>query len=118
MTTKPIPPAVGVPLTEGQITVLQGRLPEKARLYAADLAAYWRALPHLLADGEEGRWALVAAGKVTSVWDTLRDARQAGYERYGAGPTFLTPRIDRGELGRLAELATAATSSGDVPCPS
>jgi hypothetical protein len=45
---------------------------------AAEWAAYKREVAHLLAEGHQGRFALVRGDHVHSVWDTERDALQAG----------------------------------------
>ena len=56
-------------------------------------------LPRLLAEGHEGRWAVVK-GEAISVWDTVNDAIQAADERFGLEPFLLRevlpePRIYR-----------------------
>jgi hypothetical protein len=58
-----------------------------------ELSTFLRELPRLLAEGNEGRFALVKGNEVVSVWDTSDDAYQAGCERYGMGP-FLAQPID------------------------
>jgi len=54
------------------------------------LAQEWRAFlrehPRLLVGGNQNRLALVKGDEVVSVWDTLRDAEQAGRERFGEEP--------------------------------
>jgi hypothetical protein len=51
-----------------------------------------RELPRLLADGHQGRCALVKGKAVDSVWDTDADALQAGYERFGL-TTFMVQQV-------------------------
>jgi len=63
-------------------------------LLAAEIAAFERELPRLLAEGEEGRWALVKGDHVVSVWDTSGDAVQAGDEKFALEP-FLVQRVLR-----------------------
>jgi hypothetical protein len=63
---------------------------------AREWATYCRELPRLLAEGEEGRFAVVKGEVVDSVWDTRPDAVQAGYDRFGLGP-FMIHRICRVE---------------------
>jgi hypothetical protein len=58
-----------------------------------ELETYYRELPRLLEDGEEGRYALVKGGAVHSVWDTFRDARQRGVEQFGMEP-FMVQEVD------------------------
>ena len=45
-------------------------------------ALHRRELPRLLAEGHANRWTLIRQGAVLGVWDTYRDALQAGYERF------------------------------------
>lgn len=66
-------------------------LPEGSR-FADEWRAYKREVLRLLAEGHAGRYVLVKGDQVLSVWDTLRDARQAGYERFGMEP-FLVREI-------------------------
>jgi hypothetical protein len=48
-----------------------------------EIATYQREKARLLAEGEHGRYALIHGDAVASVWDTWRDASQAGYEKFG-----------------------------------
>jgi len=59
-----------------------------------ELAAFLRELPRLLAEGQEGKHALVKEDEVLSVWDTFEDGYQAGRERFGWGVLFLVQPID------------------------
>jgi hypothetical protein len=59
-----------------------------------ELATYRRELPRLLVKGEVGRFALVHGDSVDSVWDTRRDAVQAGQDKFGA-ESFLVQQIQR-----------------------
>jgi asparagine synthetase B (glutamine-hydrolysing) len=59
-----------------------------------ELAAYRRELTRLLREGEVGRFALVHGDAVVSVWDTRRDAVQAGRDKFGAA-SFLVQQIHR-----------------------
>jgi hypothetical protein len=114
----PDPSQEPAPLSEAQISALLAHLSEKARPHASDVAAFWRELPRLLAEGHEGRWALVADGRVLGVWDTFSGASEAGYERFGPDHPFLTPRIARRDLDRLAVLAATGGAPGGAACPS
>lgn len=101
-------------------------LPPRAEtLLAAELATFERELPRLLAEGEEGRWALVHGDTVASVWDTCPDAVQAGDERFGLVP-FLVQQVVAEPIAlritrlfvpakevRLADLLHAAQSTTD-----
>ena len=67
--------------------------PEQMAPLRAEMEAYYRALPQLIEDGEEGRYAIVKGDTVYSAWDTYRDALQYGYERFGA-EQFMVQVID------------------------
>jgi hypothetical protein len=45
----------------------------------------------LLREGWQGRFALVKAGQPITVWDTLRDAAQAGQLLHGPGQGLVQP---------------------------
>jgi hypothetical protein len=61
------------------------------------LAREWKAFKHevvrLLAEGYEGRFALVKCDAVHSLWDTRADAMQAGWLLFGQ-TTFLVQEIE------------------------
>ena len=57
-------------------------------------AAYCRELPRLLAEGNEGRFALVQGENIVSLWDSRCDAVRAGYQRFGL-TKFLVHQIQR-----------------------
>ncbi|MBY0527845.1 MAG: hypothetical protein K2R98_30895 [Gemmataceae bacterium] len=59
-----------------------------------EIATYLRELPRLLADGNEGKFALVKGDEVVSVWDTFDDACEAGYAQFGIDRPFLAQPID------------------------
>jgi hypothetical protein len=64
-----------------------------------EIITYRRELPRLLAEGHEGRFALIKGDQVLSIWDTGGDAYQAGRERFGFDP-FLAQPIDGRDLNR------------------
>jgi hypothetical protein len=74
-----------------QVTPFPGA-PPVDNVLADALAALARELPRLLAEGHEGRHALVQGGRVEGVWDTFADAVEAGYDRFGLD-RFLVERI-------------------------
>jgi hypothetical protein len=76
---------------------LTGMLKERE----ADVLGWYQSLPRLLAEGEEGRHALMHEGKVVSIWDTHNDAVHAGYEKFGVDGRFGAPQINQRELDRL-----------------
>jgi len=61
-------------------------------LLAVELMTFERELPRLLAEGLEGKWALIQGNEVASLWDTFADAVQAGDERFGLTP-FLVQQV-------------------------
>lgn len=67
--------------------------PENLNLFRTEMEAYYRALPRLIEEGEEGRYAVVKGDTVYSVWDTFRDARQRGGELFGM-EQFMVQAID------------------------
>jgi len=69
-----------------------------------ELATFDAARLALLAEGQEGKWALVQADTVVSLWDTCADAVQAGDERFGLTP-FLVQQVLRED--RPARLSRA-----------
>ncbi|MFO0810703.1 MAG: hypothetical protein U0746_18905 [Gemmataceae bacterium] len=68
-------------------------LPENIRPMATEINTYLRELPRLIAEGDEGRYALIRGNDLLSVWDTLGDALQAGYEKFGIDGEFCTQPI-------------------------
>ena len=59
-----------------------------------ELATYHRELARLLMAGETGRFALIHGDELVSVWDTRRDAVQAGQDKFGP-EAFLVQQIQR-----------------------
>lgn len=66
-----------------------------------ELGVYYRELPRLLREGDGGRYAVVKGDTLYGTWDTFRDARQYGYDKFGLEP-FLTQQIDPRFLAALA----------------
>jgi hypothetical protein len=69
-------------------------------LIRTEIITYRRELPRLLAEGHQGRFALVHGQEVVSIWDTFGDAYQAGRERFGLGVPFIAQPIDPRDLTR------------------
>ena len=67
--------------------------PEQMNSMRAEMETYYRELPRLIEDGEEGRYVVVKGGTVYSVWDTFRDARQRGGELFGM-EQFMVQEVD------------------------
>jgi hypothetical protein len=85
---------------------LRAVLPESAKTREKDVLGFFRELPRLIAEGEDGRVAIVHDGKVISIWDTLGDATQAAYDRFGVDGVFLTATIKAADLERLPRFLT------------
>lgn len=62
---------------------------------------YRRELPGLLHEGHAGRLALIVDEEVLSVWDTTRDAAQAGYARFGVDGKFCIHEIKAQDVERF-----------------
>lgn len=69
-------------------------LHEGLRKLRHEIRTYRRELPRLLAEGHEGRYALIKGDQLLSVWDTFDDACQAGRERFEFGEQFMAQPID------------------------
>src|SRR5437899_336417 len=65
-----------------------------------EIATYRRELPRLLEEGEEERYALIKAEELLSVWDTQRDAIQAGCEKFGL-EFFYVKKVDSRDVERF-----------------
>jgi hypothetical protein len=61
-----------------------------------EMAIFKRELPSLL-KSDSGRFALVSSVGVDSVWDSVDDALQAGYSKFGLEP-FLVKEIVAHEI--------------------
>ncbi|MCE9531343.1 MAG: hypothetical protein K8T89_09525 [Planctomycetes bacterium] len=69
-------------------------LQEQFRSLDEEICTYFRVLPRLLQEGAEGRVALIQGNDLDSLWDTMDDALQAGYDKFGLG-RFMTQPIER-----------------------
>jgi hypothetical protein len=65
-----------------------------------EFATYRRELRRLLDEGHANRHALIKGDEIISIWDTQRDALQAGHERYGLEP-FAVCKLDELSWQRL-----------------
>jgi hypothetical protein len=87
---------------------------EKAlKLYEKEIATYVRELPRLLDEEEEGRFALIKGDEILSVWDTQRDAIQAGVEKFGLEPICVM-KVEARNIERYARLMEQIK---EEPCP-
>ena len=79
------------------------KLPDALEPLRHEIEVYYRALPRLLYEGEEGRYVVVHGDYLSEPWDTFRDAMQHGRSRASAGQ-FLAQKIDLRHLPALADL--------------
>jgi hypothetical protein len=56
-----------------------------------ELQTFRRELPRLLAEGNEGKWALIKGGQVIGVYQTFDESYLAGRERYLFQPFIVQP---------------------------
>jgi hypothetical protein len=94
-------------------TIPVENFPENIRPIATDLNAFLREVPRLMAEGEEGRYALIDGGKLLSTWDSYSCALKAGYEKFGADGLFIVQKIDRRQYERFMILLDP--SAGNTP---
>ena len=85
-------------------TIPAERLPESIRHMAAEINAYLRELPRLLAEGEAGRYALIKGETILSIWDTYGEALDAGYDRFGIDGRIVVHKIQGHDLERFRTL--------------
>jgi hypothetical protein len=76
-----------------------------------EATTYRREVGRLLAEGHAGRHALIKGEEVISIWDTQRDALQAGRDKFGLDDIAVV-RIDERdpERFRLIDSRKASTS--------
>jgi hypothetical protein len=90
--------------TSASSTPANQELPDNLKSLSEEIATFFRELPRLLAEGEEGRIALIKGDKLLGTWDTLRDALQAGHERFGVEEPFMVQKISARDAERIARL--------------
>jgi hypothetical protein len=74
---------------------------------------YRREVEHLLAEGQAGRYALIKGDEVVSVWDTQRDALQAGRDNFGLADIAVV-KIDKRDPERSRLIDSRKVSAS---CP-
>jgi hypothetical protein len=99
--TEPKAPAPAFQFSDDDLAILLAALPESARGREADCLAWWHVLPCLLAEGQQGRFALIQEGRIVSIWDTYGDAMQASYDKFGIDGHVLVTEITQRELDKL-----------------
>jgi hypothetical protein len=56
---------------------------------AKEWLAYKREMPRLLAEGQEGRFALIKGDEVIGIWDSWQEAATVGRARFGMVPIMV-----------------------------
>jgi hypothetical protein len=82
--------------------------------FAAEWKTYKREVARLLAEGHQGRFALVKGDDVVSTWDTWRDACQAGDEKFGHG-SFMVHEIQEFERPIRTPISITRHATPHVP---
>jgi hypothetical protein len=77
------------------------RVEETPMALEKELETFTRELPRLLAEGHKGKHALVHQDQVDSVWPSLTEALDAGYNRFGL-EAFLVKEVTDHEEPRFA----------------
>jgi len=80
---------------------MQNALPENLKPLEREIRTYYRELPRLIAEGNEGRYALVRDDQLLSIWNTLEEASTAGHDRFGF-ERFMAQKIRSRDLEHLA----------------
>lgn len=86
-------------------------LPSEFDSVSRELATYYRALPDLLAQKQEGKYVVIRGDAIHDVWDTYRDAIQFGRLTFG-DEDFLAQVIDRRFLSVLRPYFDQAEAPG------
>lgn len=78
---------------DGLPTIHYTEMPDwpKDDLLYEEAQTFRRELPRLLAEGHEGKWALIKGNEVVGVFDTLDQTHWAGVERFGVQPFIMQP---------------------------
>ena len=106
--------AVSFQLSQDDLAILKASLSGAAMDRETDVLGWYHALPQLLAEGEEGRFALIHDGLVVSLWDTYSEAMQAGNEKFGSEQFFWTGEIKQREMDHLKQFLMKQRGNG---CP-
>jgi hypothetical protein len=83
--------------------------PPELNSLATEIHTYFRELPRLLAEGEDGRVVVVKGDELFGVWDTYADAIQHGHDKFPGGK-FLAQEINSHFLDVFGSFFQAATS--------
>ena len=78
-------------------------VPEHLKPLEEEFRTYFRVLPRLVQGGDEGRCVLIKGDAVLSIWDTERDATQAGREKFGLEPICVM-KIDTSYIDAMVSI--------------
>jgi hypothetical protein len=78
------------------------RLPVELQPLAEEICTYFRELPRLLEEGQEGKVALIKGGELISLWDTFEEAMQEGVDKFGI-VKFMAQPINSRDMDELAK---------------
>lgn len=76
-------------------------LPESLRPLEREICTYYRELPRLIEEGNEGRYALIRDDQLIRVFRTLEEADLIGHELFGL-ERFMAQKIRATDLTALA----------------
>ena len=71
---------------------------------AEDWEIYRREVGRLLAEGQEGRWLLIANREIVGLWDTEEEANRVRHERFGRQPILMKQILEREPVFRCPRL--------------
>jgi hypothetical protein len=60
-----------------------------------ELDTYLKERPRLLADGQEGRFVLIRGDQVHGTFETMGEALEAGYTRFGLDALFMVRQVTK-----------------------
>ncbi len=85
--------------------------PPELNALATEIHTYFRELPRLLAEGEDGRVVVVKGDELFGTWDTHADAIQYGHYKCPEGG-FLAQEIDARFLDAFGSFFGTPVASG------
>jgi hypothetical protein len=80
---------------------MQNTLPENLKPLEREICTYYQVLPRLIAEGHEGRYALIRDDNLIRVFDTLAEADVVGHDMFGL-ERFMAQKIRAADLNVLA----------------
>jgi hypothetical protein len=67
-----------------------GAVPAGSPVYQ-EVRTFCRELPRMLAEGQEGKWALIKGNEIVGLFATLDDGYRVGRDRYLFAPFLVQP---------------------------